>query len=101
MCAPDPSPQSPVPSPSVDRFETGSRLTSRPVLDDKCAGMNVFRCCECSCCPAGDLSGLSGAAFTEIVPRYYPLQHEQGSQPTAGAGGSRSPGALAFQGVFA
>jgi hypothetical protein len=29
--------------------------------------MNVIGC-ACSCCPAGALSGLRGAAFTEIMP---------------------------------
>src|SRR3954470_12723255 len=43
-------------------------LTSPPDVEDKCAGMNLLRCCGCSCCVAGDLSGLPRAASTEIVP---------------------------------
>jgi len=30
--------------------------------------MNVMRGGWCSCCPAGVLSGLPGAAFTMILP---------------------------------
>jgi hypothetical protein len=50
--------------PLLPRF----RLTGPFLLGDKCAGMNVFRCCGCLCCLAGDLSGLLKAASTEIAP---------------------------------
>ena len=46
------------------------RLTTRPIVDDKCAGMNVIGCCECLCCLAGVPSGLPRAAFIEIVPGF-------------------------------
>ncbi|HXI29760.1 MAG TPA: hypothetical protein VNG89_15085 [Vicinamibacterales bacterium] len=34
---------------------------------DNCAGMNIVRCCRCSCCPAGAFSGLSRGASIVVV----------------------------------